>query len=247
MCRRPAAIIFDFNGVIADDETPHFLAFQHALAEEGIALSSEEYYGTYLGMDERNCLSALLRERTGDNDPVREQRIHDRKAFLFHADTAEHKPPLFPGVASFVAEAAARCRLAIATGGRRAQVLSSLKGTAIERSFELIVSAEDISVGKPDPGIYQLTLQRLNTRGVGSQPLHPHDCLVIEDSVAGIQSAVKAGMIVVAVATTYPAHRLHEAHRVIDALDGIRFEDLAKLFDDAYEERDGRAMKGGSP
>src|ERR1044072_1094739 len=165
MFRGPAAIIFDFNGVIADDETPHFLAFQHALAEGGIALSNDEYYGTYLGMDERNCLSRLLRERTGRNDPPREQRIHDRKAALFREDTGAHKPPLFPGVASFVAEAAARCRLAIATGGRRAQVLSALEGTAIEHSFKVIVSAEDLSVGKPDPGIYRLTLQRLNARG----------------------------------------------------------------------------------
>jgi HAD superfamily hydrolase (TIGR01509 family) len=246
MSRRPAAIIFDFNGVIADDETPHFLAFQHALAEAGLSLSREEYYGRYLGMDERNCLSALLRERTGANEPLREQRIHDRKAVLFKDYTAARKPPLFPGIASFVAEAAARCRLAIATGGRRAQVLSALEGTPVEHSFELIVSAEDIAIGKPDPAIYQLTLHRLN-RAPGSHPLKPKDCLVIEDSIAGIQSAIKAGMIVLAVATTYPAHRLEEAHRVVDALDGIRFENLAPLFDNPSQERDGRAMKGGSP
>ena len=247
MLRRPAAIIFDFNGVIADDETPHFLAFQHALAEEGVVLSREEYYGTYLGMDERNCLAALLRERTGANDPLREQRVHDRKASLFKAYTAAHKPPLFAGVTSFVAEAAARCRLAIATGGRREHVLSALEGTPIEHSFELLVSAEDIQVGKPDPAIYRLTLERFNARAQGSHALKPKDCLVIEDSIAGIQSAVKAGMIVLAVATTYPEHRLYEAHRVVDGLDGIRLEDLAGLFDDSYEERDGWAMKGGSP
>jgi len=54
------AIIFDFNGGLADDETPHFLAFQQALAEDGLALTKEAYYGVYLAMDERNCAAALL-------------------------------------------------------------------------------------------------------------------------------------------------------------------------------------------
>jgi beta-phosphoglucomutase-like phosphatase (HAD superfamily) len=233
MFRRPAAIIFDFNGVIADDETPHFLAFQQALGEEGMVLSREDYYGTYLGMDERNCLAALLRERTGANDPLREQRIHDRKASLFNAYTAAHTPLLFPGVMSFVVQVAGRCRLAIATGGRREQVLFALEGTSIENRFELLVSAEDVQIGKPDPAIYQVTLARLNARVPASRILESRDCLVIEDSIAGIQSAAKAGMKVLAVATTYPAHRLHEADRVVHDLEGIGFEALAELFDES--------------
>src|SRR5881628_3447665 len=77
------AIIFDFNGVIADDEPTHFLAFQQALAEDGVALTKEEYYGTYLGMDERTCAGALLEAITGRRDPGRVQRIAERKAVLF--------------------------------------------------------------------------------------------------------------------------------------------------------------------
>jgi HAD superfamily hydrolase (TIGR01509 family) len=247
MLGRPAAIIFDFNGVIADDETPHFVAFQQALQEEGLVLSAEEYYGSYLGMDERTCVSALLRERTGANDPLREQRIHDRKASLFKAYTATHKPPLFPGVASFVAHAAERCRLAIATGGRREQVLFALEGTPIENHFELLVSAEDVQAGKPDPAIYQLALARLNALAPGARILEPKDCLVIEDSLAGIHSAIKAGMKVLAVATTYPAHQLREADRVIHDLNGIRFDSLTELFDEPDNQRVERARKAGSP
>jgi beta-phosphoglucomutase len=231
MPRRPAAIIFDFNGVIADDEGPHFTAFQQALREEGFTLSAEDYYGRYLGMDERNCLSALLRECTGTVDPERDQRIHDRKAALFKGYSTHHKPPLFPGVAEFVFETSPRCRLAIATGGRREQVLFALQGTPIESRFEVIVSAEDTSVGKPDPSIYQLTLALLNRVGDGATVIQPADCLVIEDSIAGIESALKAGMKVLALATTYPAHRLKEADRVVAGLQGLRLADLAELFD----------------
>src|SRR5947208_13213316 len=89
------AIIFDFNGVIADDEPIHFLAFQQALAEDGLALTKEEYYGIYLGMDERTCAGALLEATRGQHDPARVQWIAERKASLFTSLTETRKPPLF--------------------------------------------------------------------------------------------------------------------------------------------------------
>nr|MBA2253224.1 HAD family phosphatase [Nitrospirales bacterium] len=198
------AIVFDFNGVIAEDETPHFLAFQQALGEDRFQLTKEDYYGRYLGMDERNCLNAILTEITGHPDPVREQSIHERKAVLFRAHMARHTPPLFPGVVDLVAHAGQRYRLAIATGGRREQILFALSGTPIEKTFDALVSAEDVAVGKPYPDVYLHTLDRLNeTRRPSESPLVADECLVIEDSLAGITSALAAGMKVLAVATTY--------------------------------------------
>src|SRR5207247_6485100 len=69
------AIIFDFNGVITDDETTHFLAFQQALAEDGLTLTKEAYYGTCLGMDERTCAGALLEVTQGQSDTSRVHAI----------------------------------------------------------------------------------------------------------------------------------------------------------------------------
>jgi beta-phosphoglucomutase-like phosphatase (HAD superfamily) len=117
-------------------------------------------------------------------------------------------------------------RLAIASGGRRAQIDEALAGTPIEPDFELIVAAEDCAVGKPDPAIYRLTLDRLNLRTPGSTRLRPTDCLVIEDSLAGIRSALTAGMKVAAVATTYPAEKLGEADHVLSSLVGITPDQL---------------------
>ncbi|MEP7151436.1 MAG: HAD hydrolase-like protein [Nitrospira sp.] len=91
------AIIFDFNGVIADDETPHLHCFQQALAEQGIELSREDYYGTYLGMNERTCTAALLQAKAGVCDTLLHSGIIERKAMLFRAYTALHKPVLSPG------------------------------------------------------------------------------------------------------------------------------------------------------
>lgn len=222
------AIIFDFNGVIADDETPHLECFQRALAESGLSLSKEEYYGTYLGMDERSCAAALLVKRDGHCDPSIHTRIAERKAALFRDHTATQKPALFPWVPGFVERAAGRYRLAIASGGRREQILAALAGTAIEQKFELIVSADDCPVGKPDPAIYEFALRQLNARSPRPPLLRSSECLVIEDSRAGIQAALKAGMRVLAIATTYPASQLTEAHLVLPSLADIQPRDLAE-------------------
>lgn len=209
------AIIFDFNGVLADDETPHVLCFQQALAEFGLSLTVEDYYGTYLGMDERTCAALLLGTR-GDGLL---DRVIARKAELFALRTADDKPPLFPGAAEFVKAARGAYRLAIASGGRRHQIHQALQGTPIERDFDVIVAAEDCPIGKPDPAIYRMTLARLNN-GTPA-PLSASNCLVIEDSLAGIRAAGQAGMKVLAVATTYPAEKLVEADGVLPGLLGL--------------------------
>ena len=215
------AIIFDFNGVIADDETPHILCFQQALAEENLVLSKEEYYGTYLGMDERTCTRMLLTQRDGTCDEHLLSRIGERKAELFGRYTARHTPELFPGVIEFVKTARTRYRLAIASGGRRAQIDAALSGTPIEHDFEVIVTAEDCPVGKPDQAIYSLTCERLNTGGVSAETIKPAECLVVEDALAGIQSAKAAGMLVMALGTTYPLDKLSEADCIFENFRGV--------------------------
>ncbi len=223
------AILFDFNGVIADDEAPHLVCFQQALRESGLALTKNEYYGTYLGMDERTCTEALLVRRDGFVDTAVHERITARKAELFRAYTADHPPPLFPGIERFVLDARSRYRLAVASGGRREQILAALKGTLIERAFDVIVSAEDIALGKPDPFIYLHTLKLLNGAYPRPPLLRADECLVIEDSRAGVLAAKAAGMKVLAVATTYPPEQLADAHGVVQTLEGRLATDIEGL------------------
>ena len=222
------AILFDFNGVIADDETAHVECFCLALQEFGLTLSKTAYYGTYLGMDERSCTAFLLTARDGKSEAGLVQQIQDRKAELFRFHPAAQKPELFPGVIEFVQAAGPLCRLAIASGGRREQIDRALRGTGIDRAIELIVSADDCPVGKPDPAIYLLTLKRLND--VVRPLFMSGECLVIEDSKAGIRAARAAGMPVLGLATTYQADELREADCVMPSLAGVDPEALLRQF-----------------
>ena len=222
------AILFDFNGVIADDETAHVACFCQALQEFGLTLSKTEYYGTYLGMDERSCTALLLTARDGKSDAGLVQQIQDRKAELFRLHPGAQQPELFPGVIEFVQAARPLCRMAIASGGRREQIDRALRGTEIERAIELIVSADDCPVGKPDPAIYLLTLKRLND--VVRPLLRAEECLVIEDSKAGIRAARAAGMPVLGLATTYPADELGVADRVLPSLVGVDPDKILRQF-----------------
>lgn len=206
------AILFDFNGVIADDEPTHIACFQQALADVGLALTVEEYYGRFLGMDERTCA-----------------RLLQRKTDLFRTATAQHHPALFPGVVEFVQRAAQRCRVAVSSGGRREQIVSALAGTALEKTFDVIVAADDCPIGKPEPAIYLMTLARLNARAPEEAPIRPNECLVIEDSRAGIEAARAAGMTVLALSTTYPADQLSGAAMVLPDLNGVTLEQLGAL------------------
>lgn len=226
--QRIRAIIFDFNGVIADDETPHVVCFRQALTESGLDITAEDYYGRYHGMDERTCAAKLLVERDGTCDETKLAPIMKRKADLFRAHMTRHKPPLFPGIVAFVKAAMPRYRLAIASGGRREQIDETLRGTPIEKDFEVIVSAEDCPVGKPDPAIYLLTLNLLNGRQPKPAWLTAEECLVIEDSKAGLLSARAAGMAVIGLATTYSADQLDGADLVLRCLEGARPEDLCR-------------------
>lgn len=223
-----SAILFDFNGVIADDEAAHVACFCQALREFGFALSKDEYYGRFLGMDERTCTALLLAARDGKADAGFVERIQNRKADLFRQLSAAQKPVLFPGVIEFVQAARPLCRLAIVSGGRREQINRAISGTVIESAIECIVSAENCPAGKPDPAIYLLTLNRLN--GSGRPDLKAAECLVIEDSKAGIRAARAAGMPVLALATTYPAEELGEADRVMPSLAGVDPGDLLRQF-----------------
>jgi beta-phosphoglucomutase len=224
------AILFDFNGVIADDETAHLVCFQQALAEAGLTLARDDYYGAYMGMDERTCARLLLERRNGRCDEAELLRIGERKAELFRAETGRQKPPLFPGVVTFVKAAKGRYRLAIVSGGRKIQIEEALAATPIERDFEVIVTAEDCPIGKPDPAIYLFTWNRLNARRESAEGISTGDCLVLEDSVAGIRSAKAAGMRVLGLATTYPIDKLREADAVAPSLEGLTPESaIARL------------------
>jgi HAD superfamily hydrolase (TIGR01509 family) len=220
------AIIFDFDGVVADNEPIHFAMFQKVLSEIGLPLSEADYYGKYLGFDDKGCFEAVL---TAHGRPVSRKLIEDlvaRKASAY-LDHIKRNLIIFPGVRELAREAASRYRLAIASGALRHEIEFILEQAGIRKEFEHITSAEDVTRGKPDPEPYVHALQGLNrSRPSGAVPLRAEDCLVIEDSIPGIRAAHAAGMKALAVSNTHTIQDLHEADAVTSSLADVRLSDL---------------------
>src|SRR5574341_1256799 len=183
------AIIFDFDGVVADNEPVHFAMFQRVLAEIGVPLTEREYYAEYLGYDDKGCFAAVL---AAHGRPAPKALIDDlvaRKARIYFDHIRRHLV-IFPGVREFVRDAAGRHRLAIASGALRQEIEFILEQAGIRKEFEHITSSEDVTRGKPDPEGFLHALASLNRRSSTAHAgLTPEDCLVIEDSIPGIRAA----------------------------------------------------------
>lgn len=218
------AVIFDFDGVIADTEPLHFAGLRRTLAEIGITLTERNYYANYLGFDDRGCILEALRVHGRPTEPALVQALMQRKAAAYLASIQDH-PVIFPGVRSFVEEAAARYPLAIASGALRLEIELILEHAGIRKAFRHITSAEDVAHGKPHPEPFLHALAGLNGTARGSG-ISPGDCLVIEDSLPGIRAAKAAGMKVLAVANTHTVQDLHEAHAISHGLDQTTLAEL---------------------
>jgi HAD superfamily hydrolase (TIGR01509 family) len=217
------AIIFDFDGVIADTEPLHFAGFRQTLAEIGISLTESDYYANYLGYDDRGCFIAALTTNQHPTDPSALTQLMQRKAHVYLESVKDHLV-IFPGVREFVREAAAY-PLAIASGALRHEIEVILEEAGLRKEFLHITSAEDVTRGKPDPQPFLQALNALN-RQCPEQAITAESCLAIEDSIPGIRSAKTAGMKVLAVANTHTIQDLHEAHAVVQSLSQIRLSEL---------------------
>lgn len=220
------ALIFDFDGVVADSEPVHLAVFQTVLGEEGLFLSGEEYYADYLGYDDKGCFRAFLTAhgRTPTNAQIDDLVARKARVFLEHIKTSH---VIFPGVRELVREAVSRHRLAIASGALRHEIEYMLEGAGIRKEFEHITSAEDVRRGKPDPEPFLHALAGLNrTTRHRQSPLTPGECLVIEDSIPGIRAARAAGMKVLAVANTHAIQDLHEADARTHSLVDVQLREL---------------------
>jgi HAD superfamily hydrolase (TIGR01509 family) len=232
-------IIFDFDGVVADNEPIHLAMFQKVLGEIGVPLTEEDYYAKYLGFDDKGCFLAVLEAHGRTAPKVLIDDLVARKAVAYLEHLKQHLV-IFPGVREFVREAAVRCRLAIASGALRQEIEYVLNQAGIRKEFEHITSSEDVTRGKPDPEAYLHALAALNgNRQAGQGLIVPADCLVIEDSIPGIQAGRAAGMKVLAVANTHSLQDLHQADSVARSLEEVNFAELAsRLWDDPHGEWD---------
>ena len=222
------AIIFDFNGILVDDEPIHLILFQKVLKEEGITISERDYYARYLGMDDRGCFKTAYQDHGRNIDEHTLADLVRRKA-LTYRETIEKKMIVFPGVKELVPALSARFPLAIASGALRSEIELILQCIGLRKYFRAIVSAEDVHEGKPNPEIFIKALSSLNQQQSDSRPILPSECLVVEDSKEGILGAHGAGIKCLAVTNSYPAEELREAEAVVRSLEEVTIPFLEKL------------------
>jgi HAD superfamily hydrolase (TIGR01509 family) len=227
------AILFDFDGVILDSEEYHFEAFRRVFEEEGLSLSRESYYRNCLGFNDVECFRWGL-EGTGKiEEPGGIEELTDRKAVYFE-DLLRNQMRFFPGVCEFIRAAAEKYPLAVTSMARRGEIEMALRRADLADLFRLIVSGEDVERTKPDPEPYEKTLRLLNTHlslTDTGEAIRPEQCLVVEDSSAGVAAGKAAGMNVLALAQTEEPERLQaSADHVLLSLEGVSLEEVENLF-----------------
>jgi len=222
------AVLFDFNGVIVDDEPLHLELFRRVLGEEGVALTEEEYQAKYLGFDNRKCFLAALTD-AGRVDAARDEALITAlmaRKMNYYLDAINERFLLFPGAVELVRTLAARYPMAIVSGAMREEIETVLRRGRVRDCFRAIITSDDIRAGKPDPEGYRKALATLNALDASSSAIRPEECLVIEDSVAGVQAAKRAGMRCLAVTNSYSAEELKQADWIVPNLIGCDVEAL---------------------
>ena len=226
MARALQAIVFDFDGVIADSEPLHLRAFQQALAEDGIDLTPEEYYGRYLGYDDVGAFEALARDRGIAMTDRQITALVARKGIRLQ-ELVQAGSVLFPGATEFIREAAAAVPIAIASGALRHEIDEIVEAAGVADLFSVIVASGDTPESKPSPAPYLLAFERLRQTSGGR--LDPRRCVAIEDSRWGLESATGAGLRCVGVTNSYPPHQLPGAELIVDGLKELTLPMLDRL------------------
>jgi beta-phosphoglucomutase len=204
------AIFFDFNGVIIDDETIQMKAYHEVLSGHEIALTEELYFGA-LGMDDKTFVRSMFAHAKKPlSDPLLEEVLGAKTEL--HRQMIEELP-LFPGVLTFLKAASREFQLGLVSMANKVEVGYVFERANLTPLFSIVVTAEDASVCKPAPDCYVAGLMKLNELRQQERmlPLVASECLAIEDSPPGIQSAHAAGMKTLGVTNTVADEALRAA------------------------------------
>src|SRR5580658_2214824 len=182
----PAAVLFDFDGVLVNSEPLHYQAFREVLAAEHLELDEDEYYRELIGFDDKGAFRHVYKNRLLELTPKLFLTLMTRKSEVMMDLIYRKQFSALPGVEEFVRTLWRRCPLAICSGALREEIEAMLAGIVLRDCFPIITAAEDVTVGKPDPSGYIQTMNAVAQKA--GRKLEPKDCLIIEDAPAVIQS-----------------------------------------------------------
>jgi len=221
------AVIFDFDGVITDSEILHLRAFNRVLAQYDIEIKTKDYYKDYLGLTDVDCFQLVARKGRLGLDGREIENLVKQKNQVFQ-ELAKTEGRIIEGVRDFLEMLEQNnVPTAICSGAVLAEIALILEEARLRSFFAVIVSAEQVKKGKPDPEGFLLTLQKLNHEG--QTQIESDQCIVIEDSHWGLEAARAAGMHTIAVTNSYDADQLAAAEKIVTQLSELSIDDLQEL------------------
>jgi len=201
------AVIFDFNGTLSHDEPILCEIFCELFAEYGRPLSAQEYFDELAGLSDPEIVRAWLGREHPSVDALIERRIARYRELVADGSSVPYS------VREAVRYAAERVPVAVVSGAARGEIEPVIEAAGLAASIRVIVGAEDVANGKPDPAGYLRALELLDG-GLNSGAV-----VVFEDTEAGVSSAKAAGMRCLAVLGTLRADRLVAADEIVPAID----------------------------
>lgn len=214
-----AAVLFDMNGVIVDDEHLHEAAFRRVLEAHGASLSAEGYQAHFMGRTDRDGYLSYFGDEASLPAPLDE--LLRAKSEAYRSLAADSLQP-YPGVLDCIAALGRDgIQLALVTSSLAVEADAVLAAFSIADAFEQRVTAESVTNGKPDPEGYDRALRLLG--------VEPAAAVVVEDALSGVRAAHRAGIRCLAVTHTHSAEALAEADAVVDHLDGDTLTTLRAL------------------
>lgn len=225
-------VLFDFNGVIINDESIHQELLEYILLGENLTPKASEFQELCLGRSDRTCLKDILARRSRLVSEDYLTKLIQKKAIFYQKKLEKlENLPIYSGLETCLEKIKNQgLRIGLVTGALRSEVDLILQRAVLSRYFEIIVSGDEIINSKPNPDGYLLAVERFNRLDFNLR-LQPSECLVIEDSLAGIEAAKRAGMKVVGIANTYPFHFMQRlSNWAIDYLKDLDLDRIETVF-----------------
>ncbi|MBA7628849.1 Beta-phosphoglucomutase [subsurface metagenome] len=211
------------DGVIADTAPYHFKAWQEVFQKRGINFTTEDFKHNF---GQRN--DSIIRYAIGENvSPDEVDVIANEKEENYRQRVAQNIKPLSGAIELIRALKEHGVKMAIASSAPVENIKLITRGLAVDNYFQVVVWGREVTEGKPSPQAFLLAAKRLE--------VEPRNCVVIEDAVAGVTAAKRAGMKCLAVTNTHPEKSLMAADLVVDTLETISVDDLARLFNSSKE------------
>lgn len=213
------ALIFDMDGTLLDNNAYHLKAWRGFLQKHGFELSDEDYLSRVSGVNSGITVRRFFGEHLSDEQV---KLLQQEKETLYRQYIAPHLTPL-PGLLHFLKEMSRHdIPMGVATSAPHENIDFTLEGLGVADYFQVVVGAEMVKRGKPDPEIFLLAAERLG--------FSKEKCIVFEDSISGLQAAHASGMRVVALRTAHRDEALKDANLVMDDYRDIGLKELQNLF-----------------